>query len=1183
MTVSSPTVGAVTGRVDLPPFETVVDAVLDVAARTPERVAVRDRNTTLTYAGLVAEVQRCRQVLQAHGVGHGDRVVTVLSRSVLWPAAVLATWSLGAVYVPVHDPSDDRARELLLGSDGRVVLVDGPVTAAPGMPPVLRIDRLLPGPDDAAGLGTRTGVAPGTTCRADDPAYVLFTSGSTGRPKGVQVGHRALAAFCWAFGRVTGVSPDTVALGYSAATFDVSMLDLFVPLTHGAQVAIIGDDERLDPALVQRWCRSQGVTWGFLPIALLGMVDPDALPRWHTVIAGAESPSPGLVRRWTARQDRTFFNCYGPTEATVTCCAYRVPAGTDGADADGVVPFGRPLPNHTALVLGPNGPVAAGEVGELCVAGVGLADGYLAVAPDDGHDGVHDGDGAFCLIEGERYYRTGDQVRVGRDGDLRFVGRLDRQVKIRGQRVELAEVEARIETHPLVAHAVTRVMPDAAGPSLVTYYRGTATPDQLGAWAAEHLPAPQRPRRWHPVASFPLTSSGKIDESALTASPPAGPIRRDDPDEFGPVGQVWDEILGAGPPDGAFYARGGDSVLAMQVSANLWERHRIRVPVAAVLRAQSVGDLVRSIADGETTTPGRGVPEGTDQDEGVPLTPAGERLWLGWHLAPASTANTIQVVRRIQGRVDGECLRRALTDLPRRHPVLASRVDPETTRLVPGETDPMIRVPDRELAEDALDRALAADLAEPFDLEHGPLWRARALPVGLDQVLVLTFHHLVFDGWSLAPVLNSVAAGYAGLPTDVDEGYRQHGWARAARHETDGGRDLDWWREHLSGATTMLPLPGWLATGRTGSGRRVRHSVPQPLLEASRDLARATGCSPAAVHLAALADALGRITAVDDLVVGVPVAEREHPHLGRAVGMFTEVLPTRHRPHPTSTFRQLCAESQQELTGGAAHGTPGLQEIARAVDAERHPARAALVQVLFNSYTFDGEARLGLPGTTDRPVDAAVPATDFDLTVYHLTVEGAPVLETLTDAAVDPERVLALLTGLVERWAALVAAPDAELGSIPVPAPLRAVAAPPGGPHPAAAPTTGLGARAVGRPGPRVSPRPGVEEYIARVWAEVLDIPFPGATDNFFDVGGHSMAIAQVHERLARHGLPVSLIDLFAHPTVRALADFCQQESGEVATRPTAARVAATRGQARRAAAARRRRPGTGSSRRDTT
>nr|QLK00778.1 amino acid adenylation domain-containing protein [Micromonospora carbonacea] len=1152
------------------PDATVAELVAAQAARTPGAVAVRQWDEQLTYRELVGRAAGVAAALRERGVGRQSRVGVCGQRRPDLVVTVLGVLLAGGCYVPL-EPGGPRRRLRQIAADAGVRIVVGDAAEAEfgDMPGVETLG--LPGPAPLAPCPARPG----------DPAYVLFTSGSTGRPKGVLVSHRNVVEFVTGCAALTGADASVRGLGAASLGFDAAVIDLFVPLLLGGAVHLVGADDRSDPARLTRFIAAHEINWGFLTPIVLSMLDPAELPAWRTVLCGGEAVPAELAARWAP--GRRFVNGYGPTETTVLAVAAELTA----AETD-PVPIGLPLPNHRVYVVDAElRPVPPGQTGELLVGGPGLADGYLDRPGLTAERFVPD---PFSGLPGERLYRTGDLVTQAPDGRFVYLGRADRQVKIRGQRIELGEVEAVLAGLPGVDRVVVEAVDAPAGAELVAFLTPADAPDDatLRAYAEPRLTAAMRPARVLRLAELPVSpTTGKLDRPALRALAAAArpaPADVDGPADGDPVtravSRVWARLLGAAPgPDTDFLAAGGNSIAAMRLVAALRAELGRAVDTRDVFAGRTLAGLVRRIT---AAAPDAG--DGLTTGNPPTLSPPQRRLWFVDQLAPSSAPYNIAVAHRLRGELDVPALGAALRAVAERHDVLRWRI-PQTAgvpyAVCAEPTDvavPVVDLTDGGDPEAELARMLAAGAAHAFDLATGPPWQVTVYRLGpAEHVLALTWHHAVFDGWSEAVFYDDLAAAYARAVGGDDPAlpalaarYADYAVWRAERDRRRGADDLAWWAQHLAGAPTVLELPRDRPRPavQTYAGMEAAVMFSAEADRAVRALAdrRATGV--AAVLLAGLGELLTRLTGGDDHVVGAIVADRRLAAFDDVVGFFIDTVPVRVRTNGAS-FAELVDRCAAELHDATAHPGAPLERIVETLGVGRDTSRAPLVQVLFNVLNF-APPRLALAGLAGEPVPVPKPGSPFDLTVY--VVERAPAASAgpgrlgvevvFNPDLFEADRVDALLADLAALVGALAAAPQAPAGEVAAELPRPTVR------------TAGLGAMTVAasaEPARAVALPAGpdaltdTEELVAGVWREILDRDRVGVTDNFFDIGGHSLALAAVHARLtAATGRSIPMLDLFRHPTVRALAAHLDGAADRPELARAALRAAARRSRARR-------------------
>jgi amino acid adenylation domain-containing protein len=568
--------------------------VLARAAESPDAVAVRAGDATLTYRALAERSAALAEQLAAHGVGIGDRVAVCMDRTAALLSALLAVHRVGAAYVPIDAAHPtDRIAHVLSDAGVRLVLTDGAsrsrLPAVDG--PVVDVDSLI-----TSSTKTITPVA----IDPESAAYVIYTSGSTGTPKGVVVPHRALANFLASMLERPGLSAGDALVAVTTVSFDIAGLEMWLPLVAGARVelasrAVASDGHALRTLVDEVVNATPGgtvmmqatpATWNLLLEA--GWTGATNV----VMLCGGEAWPPNLAGALLPR-GRALWNVYGPTETTIWSSRHLV-------SHPDRVPLGEPLANTTLFVLEPNRePAPLNVPGELWIGGAGLAVGYHA-RPELT---------AERFVDHPRFgrvYRTGDRVRRRADGSLEYFGRLDNQIKLRGYRIELGEIESVLGAQPGVAQAVVALRRDDGDARLVGYVvltpDATPTPQRLAALnepLRRALPEYMVPTTIVAIDALPLSPAGKVDRRALPAPEPSA--TRDYVAPRTPleaqIAAVWTQVLGRDrvSVDDDFFALGGHSLLAMRVIARLVEVLPVQLTIAALFEARTIAKLAELV------------------------------------------------------------------------------------------------------------------------------------------------------------------------------------------------------------------------------------------------------------------------------------------------------------------------------------------------------------------------------------------------------------------------------------------------------------------------------------------------------------------------------------------------------------------------------------------------------------
>ncbi|MGI5175043.1 amino acid adenylation domain-containing protein [Dactylosporangium sp. CA-152071] len=978
-------------------------------ARRPDAVALSGPDRRWTYRDLDADSDRVAAALHAAGVGADDRVGLHLDRSPELVVAMLGVLKAGAGYL-VLDPALPPDRLRLLAADAGIRAVLG--TPLSEDVPLVTPSAAPSGPSSDTASGP-SAAAPWRTRGARHPdglANVVHTSGSTGEPKGVAVTHRGIVNL------VTGdhapVTAGDVVLLTANPSFDTTTFMVWAALLNGAHLAVVPADRPLDAGTLRAAIAEHRASVVRLTPALFHLVadaDPAAFDGVRCLVVGGDVPDPARIRRvLAAGPPGSLVNAYGPTEITVTATAHVVGLDLARLDLDGDVPMGLPVAGATAYVVDRHlRPVPVGVVGELLVGGAGVARGYLG-RPDATADRfVPD---PFGATPGGRLYRTGDLVRRRADGRLVFVGRADRQVKLRGHRVEPGEVEAALRRLDGVAECAVSLVEVAGDRRLVAHVAGSAGLDgaALREALAGQLPPYLVPAHIMVLDRLPLTRTGKLDRAALTAVAPAGTLAgslgrppRDDRERT--LLGIWTELLGVAGLgiDDDFFANGGHSLLAATAAAavrralgvELSLRELFQHPTVAALAALLDGrpdTTVDTLPQDATTRPPheraelrlrawrRGIADlGAPPADPAPASGSQRAMLFLDRLAPNGTAYLTTAHTRLTGPLDVARLHAALTAVVHRHEVLRTVLrlhdgHPVQVVLPPGPVPLPVHdltALDPAAAEAELHRLAAAE--DPFDLAAGPLVRARLVRLGGDDAaLLLTFHHAVVDGWSIGVFAAEVAEHYrtgATPPPPVP----QHGEYARWQHEWLDGpaarESLAHWRRELAGVPDA-PLP----YDRPAP-------APLPLRAGTHRFTIPAGCldnhdaTPFMVLAAALHVLLAGWTGRTGVCFGTQVANRPHDEVRDLIGFLANVVVLRGDVTPDETFTSLLARTVSRSLQAYEHQQVPFDAVVRHLAPDRPPGGNPLFRVAMTLHNTPPPVREAGPLRLD-PLDAGAPA-----------------------------------------------------------------------------------------------------------------------------------------------------------------------------------------------------------------
>ncbi|MFI5800202.1 amino acid adenylation domain-containing protein [Streptomyces sp. NPDC051677] len=1039
------------GPVALAGGRTVPGVIAARAAAEPDAVAVVHGGRALSCRDLNARANRLAHRLLRLGVRPEDRVAVLMRRSDELIVALLAVLKAGGAYVGLDARVPAAHTRRILAETGATVLLcdrlsDGDAYDGPA---------LVTATDPS--LAVEPATDPEVPLHSDQLAYVSYTSGSTGRPKGVAVTHRDVTAL--AADSAFGCGAHTRVLVHSPTAFDASTYEMWVPLLGGGTAVVAGPDEDVDAAAVARLTARHGVTALWLTAGLFRLAaeaDPGCFAGLRQVWAGGEAVPASVVRRVLAAcPGLTVTNGYGPTETTAFATCRPCP---DAGAVPEPLPIGRPLDGMRAYVLdGALRPVPRGTVGELYVAGPGVARGYLGRPEATAERFTADPFGP----PGARMYRTGDRVRLGLDsGELEFHGRADGQVKLRGFRIEPGEIESVLAAHAEVAQAVALVREDRPGDRRLIAYAvpavGTApAPDVLRAHLADRLPAALVPSAVVRLDRLPLTANGKLDRAALPAPvTETGSRAPRSPQEEALCG-LFADVLGlpAVGPDDSFFALGGHSLLALRLIGRIRDTLGAALTLRNLFGAPTAAALAPLVAGaGAVARPARPLAPGARPDE-APLSSAQRRLWFLDRLEGSGAAYHIPFAVRLTGAgLDPDALRAALSDLVARHEILRTvypNADgiPRQRLLDPTAAGPRLHV--ERVTQAQVAERLAESAGEEFRLDEDVPLRAHLLVLGpQEHALLLVLHHIAADGWSLEPLLRDLATAYRAR----QEG-RSPAWAPLRAQYADYAvqqRDLlldrevmdvqlAYWKRSLADLPDEIALPAdrprpVRATHRGGD---IPVRLDARLHGRLRALAGETGTTVFMVVQAGLAALLTRLGAGTDIPLGTPVAGRADETLDDLIGCFLNTLVLRTDTSGVPTFRELLARVRESDLAAYAHQELPFEQLVEALNPPRSTARHPLFQVMLAFRPGTAEPHLDLPGLAGRPLPVETGATKIDLT-FNLgelrTPDGSPDgIEGILQYSADlfdrgtAEDLAARLERLLR---AAVDAPDRPVGAL---------------------------------------------------------------------------------------------------------------------------------------------------------
>jgi amino acid adenylation domain-containing protein len=1075
-------------RIDYPQDECIHRLFEAQAEKTPDATAIVSADGQLTYRLLNQAANRLANHLRKLGAGPENRIGICLERSPELVVGLLAILKTGAAYVPL-DPSYPRERLIYIVEHAQVKILVTEKSVQSAL--------LLPGGSlvyvdtDRAEIARQSPENPAVGVLSANAAYVIYTSGSTGKPKGVIIEHRQVINFLSSTRRRTGFSTSTSMLAMTSVSFDTAVFELYLPLAFGARVVLTRTHEARDGKELGRIIRESQVTMMQATPSTYRLIteeDPGSLAHVE-VISGGDALPADLGRTLVSRSNG-LQNLYGPTETTVYSSFHDLRGSAiSSVGREGYVPLGRPIDNTRLYILDKEAvkagfmcPVAIGIPGELYIAGDGLARGYLLRPALTAERFLPD---PFADVPGARVYSSGDLTSFRPDGVIDFLGRLDFQVKVRGHRIEIGEIETVLARHPEVKQCVVTAQKRGAGQfRLVSYIVPVAAPPsipELRSFLADALPAYMIPEAFVMLDSLPMTPNRKVDRTALPVPSESNQVTdrpyvapRTPTEEK--VAEIYCDVLElkrVGIDDG-FFELGGHSLLATKVRSRVLDTFHLELEARRVFELPTVALLSKHIDTlGQPRDPMPSIPDLVPVKNAGPrpLSFAQQRLWfLHQHDGPGATFNMAGALS-LRGPLNLSALTESLTEVIRRHEVLRTTFQlgedgpiqvVSASRALPLPVVDLRHIPPAEQPAELQRQAVIA-AASPFDLEQGPLLRltlfrcsegeypsaatngngshASALVQQPHHVLLVIVHHIVFDGWSIGVLFNELSLLYkariAGLPSPLPDLPIQYGdfalWQRQWLEpgSTTLEAHLAWGLQQFSNLPT-LELPTDRPRPQSPSHRGARHNftLTAQLTRDLRALACRENCTLFVALVAAFNVLLHRLSGQTDVVVGTDVANRNRRQVEPLIGFFVNQLVLRNDLAGDPSFRALLARTREVVLAAEAHQDLPFDKLVEALRPDRNTNRAPLFQVKV-VFAEAPTPPLRLPGLDMSLIEIETGTTQLDLILFLVDApDGARVSIEYSTDLFDAKTIARISADYEALMASATAAPDTPISTL---------------------------------------------------------------------------------------------------------------------------------------------------------
>ncbi|WP_417894396.1 non-ribosomal peptide synthetase [Bacillus pseudomycoides] len=993
-------------RVEYPTESVIQELVEQQVAQTPEAVALVYKNQQLTYRELNERANQLAHSLLKKGVGPETMVGICVERSVEMIIGLLGILKAGGAYVPL-DPTypEQRLKYILDNANIKLMVTQRNVNG--WLPEGIESICL---DENQEMISQEIITNPIIEVTPENLAYVIYTSGSTGNPKGVLLEQKGLCNLVHAIIDLMQLNSNSRVIQFASLSFDAAVFEIFTTLVAGGTLCVSSQEDVMPGEPLTRFLQNNKITHATLPPTVLNVLDESKFEHLKVVVSAGSVCSEEIAKRWS--NNRIFINAYGPTEATV-CATAGIYEGNSQP------PIGRPLSNVEVYVLDQNQqPVPIGVAGELCIGGVGLARGYLNRPELTETSFIPH---PFNGNSNAKLYRTGDSVKYLPDGNLEYIGRIDNQVKIRGFRIELGEIETVLGQHPMIKEVVVLAQEDEHGDKrLVAYVVGEGSVQDWREHIKEKLPNYMVPAHVVKMDALPLTINGKFDTKAL---PKWDSAVQASVEHIGPRNEtekklvtIWSSVLDInqstiGVHD-SFFELGGHSLLATQVVSRLREVFEISLPLHELFQYSTIEGLSRRI----TTL----LQENKDYDisplqpkergERVPLSYAQQRLWFMNQLEPNSSLYNIPTTWCLKGKWAIEALEKGYNALIHRHEMLRTvfqEINGEPLQVIEDYTTKSLQVIDlRHLPQEEKELQMKdltqREIEKPFDLSEGPLIRTQLIIMEEEElVLLCTMHHIISDGWSMGILFDEWFALYQAfaeektaqlqpLPLQYAD-FAQ--WQRDWLKDEVLSQQLEYWQKELNGELPVLKLPfdSPRPAVQSYKGDTYQVILPVALLERIKAFSRQEGATLFMTLLAGYQGFLSRYTGQKDILVGSPIANRNHKEIEGLIGFFVNTLVYRANLTDDLTFKELVAQVKGKALKAQEYQDVPFEKVVEVLQPERNASHSPIFQTMFTLQTHSRK----LPKILDHslePIPSYMAVAKFDLTVVmEETEEGLQV------------------------------------------------------------------------------------------------------------------------------------------------------------------------------------------------
>ncbi|OAT84217.1 hypothetical protein A6P54_02670 [Bacillus sp. MKU004] len=951
---------------DFPKNKSIIEIFHELVSSSPESIALIKGEENLTYYELNQRANQLANLL-IEEVGYRKRIGVSLEGSPDFIISILAILKCGGTYVPIDIGYPvDRIKYMIEDSGvSTVITLSKHQSKMSGLVNMVTLDTK----ENIIKVKPSKNIEIANYCES---AYIIYTSGSTGKPKGVAVPHNAISRLVFNTNYID-ISNEDVFLQLASVSFDAATFEVWGSLLNGSKLVLTGI-EKVGLKEISDLIENHRISVIWLTSGIFHqMVDYDVekLSEVKKILAGGDVISPSHVNKLLKNlpDDSVFINAYGPTEnTTFTCC--NVLCNRDVGKYTSSIPIGKPISNTEVFILDENKmPIKMGAVGELYTAGEGLALHYINKEEETKKRFLD----INIYNQNKRVYKTGDLVKLLDDGNIDFIGRRDNQVKVRGFRVELGEIEKEIRKIPNVEDTVTLIKRDSSSNKvIVSYYISESKEINIKKYLEKNLPTYMIPSQIVQVDTFPLTPNGKVDRNKLMSIEKNINFRYVNPKNSTEekLVEIWNDCFGLneiGVTDN-FFELGGHSLIATKISTRIQEYYSVDIKIGDILKLKTIDNLAELIKKKEeesfnTLRPNQLLSEKRNENE--LLSYAQKRMWFLNKMESDSSVYNVIFEADINGELDTSILKRSIKNIILKHDMLRTNfveIDNKPVQILRNNLDYQI-----EIYNDISDPIVSSQLIETikkeesnykFDLSKDSLIRVYIINSGTDtNKMLVNLHHIVSDGWSMDIFFNEIIESYDGiinnnqfeLPplkikyTDYVRSQNNFLKEEAAKNQ------LLYWKEFLDGAPHKIELPTDKARPQklSNSGKRYEFNIPDKITRKLKKLSKRNDCTLYTTLFTAFNVLLNKYTNQKDLVIGTPVANRKHSELEDIIGFFVNTLPIRSIIKKDENFIELLERNNRMLLQSFSNQDIPFEKLVEEINPERDASINPLFQVMF--------------------------------------------------------------------------------------------------------------------------------------------------------------------------------------------------------------------------------------------